>query len=69
MISIADIEAARSRISSYVRHTPILPVSQWRDPLPFRATLKLELQQVTGSFKARGAINRLLTLPPETMAL
>ncbi len=68
MISIADIEAARSRIEPHVRHTPILPVSQWRDPLPFRATLKLELQQVTGSFKARGAMNRLLTLPPETIA-
>lgn len=68
MISLADIEAARTRISAHVRHTPILPVSQWRDPLPFKATLKLELQQVTGSFKARGAMNRLLTLPSETIA-
>jgi threonine dehydratase len=62
VITIADIEAARQRIAERVRHTPILPFTQLKDPPPTKArvTLKLECLQVTGSFKARGAMNRLL---------
>ncbi len=65
MITIADIEAAQDRISPYVRRTPIIGASRTRDPLPVSAsvTMKLELHQVTGSFKARGAMNRLLGTP------
>ena len=60
MITIADIEAARERIAPWVRHTPVLEVSQIKTALPAQArvSLKLELLQVTGSFKARGAMNR-----------
>ncbi len=67
MITIADIEAAQDRISPYVRRTPIIGASRTRDPLPVSAsvTMKLELHQVTGSFKARGAMNRLLGTPPQ----
>lgn len=65
MISISDIEAARDRIAPYVRRTPVMAASLPRQPLPVegRVTFKLELQQVTGSFKARGAMNRLLGTP------
>lgn len=70
MISIADIEAARARIEDRVRRTPVMALGQLKDPPPTRArvTLKLECLQVTGSFKARGAMNRLLGMaggPPE----
>jgi threonine dehydratase len=68
MIDIEDIKAARTRIRDAVRHTPILEVGQWRDALPCKVTMKLELQQVTGSFKARGAMNRLRTLSPAQVA-
>lgn len=66
MITIDDIEAARERIVPHVRRTPILEASQVRVPLATKASvvLKLELLQVTGSFKARGAMNRLLGTPP-----
>lgn len=66
MITIADIEAAQDRILPYIRRTPIIGASKARDPLPVAAsvTMKLELHQVTGSFKARGAMNRLLAAPP-----
>ena len=64
MIDLEDIKAAQSKIRDAVRHTPILQVSQWRDPLPCPVTLKLELHQVTGSFKARGAMNRVRRLTP-----
>ena len=65
MIGIAEIEAARARIAPHVRRTPVLPAVLARAPLPVAAavTLKLELHQVTGSFKARGAMNRLLAAP------
>ena len=62
MIEIGDIEAARARIAERVRRTPVLPLGQLKDPppTPAKVTLKLECLQVTGSFKARGAMNRLL---------
>jgi len=67
VISIADIEAARLRIASHVRHTPTLRVAGIKEALPVAAdvTLKLECLQVTGSFKARGAMNRLLGGPQQ----
>lgn len=67
MITIEDIEAARTRIAPYIRRTPVMEASLARDPLPVDASvvMKLELNQVTGSFKARGAMNRLLGTPPE----
>ncbi len=52
-----SISAAASRISAYVRHTPVLR-AELGTGLP--VTLKLELLQHAGSFKPRGAFNRLL---------
>jgi threonine dehydratase len=71
MIDIGDIEAARQRIAGWVRRTPVTPLVQLQSPVPTtaRVTLKLESLQVTGSFKARGAMNRFLGGPPgETAA-
>ena len=53
-ITRAEIELAADRIAGQVRHTPVLPVDA--EPV----WLKLEYLQHTGSFKARGAFNRLL---------
>lgn len=65
MITIIDIESARSRIVGRVRRTPVIPLTQLQSPPSdsSRVTLKLECLQVTGSFKARGAMNRLLGAP------
>jgi threonine dehydratase len=62
MIDLGDIEAARVRIADRIRRTPVSPLALLQSPLPVdqRVTLKLECLQVSGSFKARGAINRLL---------
>jgi threonine dehydratase len=70
VIDISDIRAARERIAPYIRRTPILPFSQTKSGQSFggTVTLKLELLQAAGSFKARGAMNRLLTLSPEQLA-
>lgn len=67
MIDLSDVETARDRIALHVRRTPVMPATLAREKLPVAAevTLKLELHQVTGSFKARGAMNRLLGAPAD----
>jgi threonine dehydratase len=59
----ADIEAAAERIGGHVRRTPVLRLEAGAlgiDPGPASLALKLELFQHTGSFKPRGAFNRIL---------
>jgi threonine dehydratase len=56
----SDVEAARERIDGYVRRTPVLELGPGAFGLEGRLTLKLELTQHTGSFKPRGAFNKLL---------
>jgi len=61
-ITISEIEAARERQANVVLHTPLIfshPLSQVSGREVF---LKLENLQTTGSFKLRGAINRLTVL-------
>lgn len=64
MITVDDVRNAGVRIAPYVRTTPLLAVRCLKDdPLPNgELLLKLEFLQVTGSFKARGAANKLLSL-------
>ncbi len=50
------ISAAAHRIAGHVRETPLLRLSP-------ALTLKLELLQASGSFKPRGAFNRMLSAP------
>jgi threonine dehydratase len=67
-VSIDMVEAAASRIRGSVRRTPMIEVVQVRDaPTQNPLYLKLESLQVTGAFKARGAMNRLLTTPAEAL--
>jgi hypothetical protein len=59
--------AAAARLRSHVRRTP-LERSPWLSAAGgCDAYLKLESEQVTGSFKARGAVNKLLTLSREQL--
>jgi len=61
-VTFQDIEAARRRIENAVKRTPCSP-SQWMsDVVGAEVFLKLENLQRTGSFKERGALNRLLLL-------
>ena len=65
-IGITEIEQARSRLAPHIRRTPLLHAAPLLHPVQAsRLTLKLESLQVTGSFKARGATNKVLTLPPD----
>ncbi|HMG50519.1 MAG TPA: pyridoxal-phosphate dependent enzyme [Inquilinus sp.] len=69
MIGFHDIEAAAGRIRGHIRRTPLIRADQLLDaPAAAPLWLKLECLQVTGSFKARGATNRLLAADPATLA-
>jgi threonine dehydratase len=65
MIDRRAISAAAVRIAKYVRRTPILSTTGrdigLNDQDGLAITLKLELLQHAGSFKPRGAFNRLLS--------
>lgn len=66
MIARSEIAAAAARVAPYIRRTPVMDVDGVSLSLDRAVTLKLELSQQTGSFKPRGAFNRLLnaTIPP-----
>ncbi len=55
----SDIETARARISAHVQVTPTLITQGFG--LTYPVEIKLEQLQHTGSFKARGAFNTLLS--------
>ena len=62
MITFVDVEEARERIKEQIYLSP-LPYSETFSRLTGnRVFFKLENLQLTGSFKERGALNRLLTL-------
>jgi threonine dehydratase len=64
MISPEDIRAAHAAIVAHIRRTPVIELDSRDLGLEAgRLTLKLELMQHTGSFKARGAFTSLLTRP------
>lgn len=65
MITFVDVEEARERIKEQIYLSPF-PHSETISQLTGnKIFFKLENLQLTGSFKERGALNRLLTLTPE----
>jgi threonine dehydratase len=62
LLTIADIEAAAARIEGRVLRTPTLPSHAVSRATGAHVTLKLENLQAIGSFKERGAANRLSLL-------
>ena len=67
-IELDDLYLARKRIEPYCRRTPLLDSDLLSQTTGTNVRLKLESLQVTGSFKARGATNKLLSLPDEARA-
>lgn len=62
LIGISDIREAADRIAGHVVRTPTVQSPGLSAFLTAPVTAKLELLQRTGSFKARGATAKLLTL-------
>ncbi len=61
--SRAEIKEAAGRIRPHVRRTPVMAMAGEDLGLPVPLILKLELLQAVGSFKPRGAFNRMLSGP------
>jgi threonine dehydratase len=62
VIALEDIRAAAERIGGRVHRTPLLSATQLGDRAGLRLVLKCENFQKTGSFKPRGALNKILSL-------
>ncbi|HET7578485.1 MAG TPA: threonine/serine dehydratase [Bacillales bacterium] len=65
MILLQDIEAARANISDTIHRTPILTSDTLSSRAGNRIFLKSEHLQKTGSFKIRGATNKVKALAKE----
>jgi len=59
----ADVEAAARRIAPHAYKTPLIENPALNERLGGRVFLKLESLQRTGSFKFRGAYNRIALIP------
>ncbi len=59
---LSEVLAAEGRIRSHVRETPLELSPYLSAEADADVYLKLESQQITGSFKLRGAMNKLLSL-------
>jgi threonine dehydratase len=62
MLELADVLAARERVAETSRHTPLDYSHTYSAMTGAEVHLKLENTQRTGSFKIRGATNRIATL-------
>ena len=61
-VTIADIRKAEAAIAGAVGRTPLIRAAAFSELVGCEAYLKLETMQLTGSFKERGALNKLLAL-------
>jgi threonine dehydratase len=68
MITLADVQAAATRISGRVVRTPTLPCAAVSEAAGAEVALKFENLQVTGAFKERGAANRLALMSDDERA-
>src|SRR5665213_2440574 len=67
-IGLSDIVAARERLRGQVYYSPCARSETLSKLTGHEVFLKLENLQMTGSFKERGALNRLALLTPEEAA-
>jgi threonine dehydratase len=63
-LSLDDIRAAARRLAGRITRTPVLTSEAWDAATGHHVFLKSESLQRAGSFKIRGALNRVLTLSP-----
>ncbi len=61
-VTLRDVEAAREAIAGIAVPTPVLDAPELADRARGEVLLKLENTQVTGSFKVRGAANKMRAL-------
>lgn len=68
MIQLSEIRAAAERLAGSIHRTPILSAQSLGARVGVELTLKCECFQKTGSFKPRGALNKILSLTADERA-
>ena len=68
MLDHSDVLTARERVVETARHTPLEYSHTFSAMTGAEVHLKLETFQRTGSFKIRGATNKIATLSPDERA-
>ncbi len=61
MVSLSDVKTAQKRISPHIIHTPLVYSPTISEITGAKVYLKLETLQKAGSFKVRGATNKILS--------
>ncbi|MFZ2157225.1 MAG: threonine/serine dehydratase [Bradyrhizobium sp.] len=64
-VTSADIDAAARVLAPFAVRTPLLSPPVLSERMGTRVFLKPEMLQRTGSFKFRGAFNKMSSIPPE----
>ncbi|OLC34743.1 MAG: pyridoxal-5'-phosphate-dependent protein [Candidatus Rokubacteria bacterium 13_1_40CM_4_69_5] len=64
-LTLDDVRAAARRLDDRVTRTPVITSPWWDDASGHHVFFKCENLQRAGSFKIRGALNKLLSLTPE----
>jgi len=67
-VTLDDVRRAHERIAPHVLRTPVLRPDSLGEVVGRPTAVKLELLQHSGSFKARGAFARMLSLTPQARA-
>ena len=68
MVDSGDVVRAAEAVAGVARATPVLPAKRLARQVGGQIWLKLENLQVTGSFKVRGAVNRLSQMTEDQRA-
>ncbi len=68
MVELADVYAARRTLDGVIIHTPLLPSDRLSREIGAHIWVKAENTQRAGSFKLRGAYNRMAALSPAERA-
>jgi threonine dehydratase len=68
MVTFEDVQAARQRIAEHIYLSPCARSETFSRAIGCQGFLKLENLQMTGAYKERGALNKLLTLAPADRA-
>ncbi|MGV6801045.1 MAG: threonine ammonia-lyase [bacterium] len=68
MITLNSIHAAATRLAPFINTTPLVESEELNARLEGRILLKIEALQKTGSFKFRGATNRIAQFTPDEKA-
>ena len=63
-LSIDDVEAAARRLRDRIHRTPVITCQSFDDVSGYKVFFKCENLQRAGSFKIRGALNKVLSLSP-----